>query len=826
MQSLKIYNTFNSFIMKFKFYFSLLLTALLGFALVGCDKDVDPVVDEPPVVKFEKDPFSLTVSGSTIDDVAVAVEINSGVEVENYLVGVATAEQVEAAGSDSLAIAKVVLSGLLEAENCDVATVDDTYIYNGAAKAEIAKAWELEYSSTYYVVACEVDAEGEITSGVNHVEFTTDAEPVVEPELIEDAFTFTTSLVGINNITLEVVKDEAVEYYYLGAISTKAFATGYGSDAEYFISTIINAANATSTDLEEQADAGLVYSVSREFTASSLVSTGVEGGTEYTFIAVGVASDGSYSTTVSTYTETTDEPLASDAFTLEVHDVETNGAMVKITPISSIGNYYVVCQPYSMVEQYTGGDYAAMYGMMIQSAQMTGMVDFSQTDGIQVFSGEKDIDPTICYGYAFSPATMYSVIVAGVDASGNLTSDVSYVNITTTAEGGEEQGDPFVLTVGEISASDVKVDVEPSANVPYYYCSVVPKSVLDNYYDSDADFLVKDSFSFDFTDINTMVSKGLLYSGEQTISMSAVSGMPLAEGAEYVFVVLGVNAAGEAMTSMSLSATPAAGAVEPTGEMFTVDVAEVTSDNAKVNVTPDASVLYYYAYAAPTTLIESDYEGDILVMLKKGAKEWLDQVVAMGASPDVLISAGILYQGYMEFELKNVCGTLKAETEYQFGVIAISATGEILDDTMVTSTITTPAEGGVVEPATAFDVEVVEVVSNNAKINVTPDASVAYYYAYAAPSTLIESDYENDILVMLKGGAKEWLDQVVAMGASPDVLVSAGILYQGYKEFELKNVCGTLKADTEYQFGAIAIAADGTILDDTMVATTLTTPVE
>ncbi len=925
--------------MRIKFYIYLLFATLFtGLSFVSCNKDNEEVDNVETVIPAN--PFTLSLSGSSIDELTLDVAINSGVTISNYVVGLASTQELATIGSDSLSVASYVTKALI-AKDVDFSEVDNSYVFSGAATVDLAAAWELEYSTEYVVAAFGVDKAGALTTGVNYTTLTTDDEPIVEPEilsdaftlevsststtsayvsvtpieevvnyyvvcqeatvvqadelaagdvaiyynsyidnvvaagtfdfstpddlnlysgalaiqaqicygdylspstqyifavaaidaegsllsdvayidftteqeeptLIEDAFSFTTLSATTNEIVIDVAIDDAVEYYYISALSTKAFAVGYGSSADYYIGTVITAAQATSTDMEELVSSGLAYKESGIFYASALVSAGVSASTEYTFIVVGVAADGSYSTTVSTYTESTTDPLPENAFTLEAYDITTTSAMVSVAPTSVVENYYVICQPYSLVEQYSSGDYSEFLSIMLTNDKMMGMTDFAKTNGYSLFTGSQNIDPSICYGYELSQSTTYSFIVAGVDTNGNLTTGVSSINFTTSTEGVDPDADPFTLTIGTISANDVEVNVAPAANVPYYYVAALPATVLSNYYSNDPDYYVKDSFSYAWTSISAMVEAGTLYSGEQVISVSkACGGTPLTTGTDYVFMVLGVDAAGGTLTSMSLTVTPSE-ASEPAADLFTFTLSDITTTDITVAVEPDSSVVYYYAYASSTAWLEGSYNCTMDELVRAGAQQYLDM-----ADTATLSQYGMIYSGEKSFKFSDFCSTLQAGSEYQFGAVAISPTGELLES--MTLTASTPAED---EPTVdPFTFTLGDITTSDIAITVTPDTSVVYYYAYASSTAWLEGSYNCTMDELVRAGAQQYLDM-----ADTATLSQYGMIYSGEKSFKFSDFCSTLQAGSEYQFGAVAISPTGELLES--MTLTASTPAE
>ncbi|MFI3285055.1 MAG: hypothetical protein R3Y08_00205 [Rikenellaceae bacterium] len=655
-------------------------------------------------------------------------------------------------------------------------------------------------NTEYVIAAIGVDANNNYITYVESYSLTTPTT-VVEPEIIEDAFSFETLSSTESEISVKVTPLESVPYYFMSAISTKALATGYGADASYYINNIASTALAGSTDMEALVEAGSLYKGELSVNLSSLAGT-LYSDTEYILVTLGVDQSGEVITTASSYKEYTAAPLPSDAFAIELTDLSSTGATINVTPDSVVGNYYVVCQTYETMVNFADGDAATLFNMLIANDLMMGTTDFAEPNNITLYSGSKSIDPTLCLGSELTAATAYVFIVAGVDATGALTTEVESLNFTSKDENNQDV-DPFTITLGEVTSSDATVTITPANGIPYYYATAIPTATLDQYYEGNVVAYAEENAKYylSINDIPTLISKNTLHSGAKSLNFTDLCGA-LTPETEYQFAVVGVSASGDLQGTMSLNVTTISDAVvDPSDATITLTLGEITKTDAGVTVTPSADVPYYYVNAISSEFLESNYEGSMTKFLNEGISYFL----SMGAGMDTLLDYGMIENSEKEFRVKDYFGQLSPDTKYQFGAMGLNAEGEMI---CIESIEFTTEADEVVVPEPTVTLTLGEITTSDATVTVTPSADVPYYYAHAISTEYLEKDYAGDFAAYLNSG----VSYLLSYGMGLDVLAQYDMVSYGEKEFHVKDFFGQLSSGTEYQFGVMGLNAEGEML--------------
>lgn len=161
----------------------------------------------------------------------------------------------------------------------------------------------------------------------------------------------------------------------------------------------------------------------------------------------------------------TEEPVEV-VFTVSVTDITTNSATVSVTPSDATVTYYFDLIEKSVFDKY--GDASVLLEEVIADLQGYESYGYSLTDflsqGADSYTYEGDT--------ALDPSTEYCVYVAGVDADGTITTDVTTETFTTEAIVPSDN----TFTVTETNGH---IEITPTNDDPYVWSVFTTESLGD-----------------------------------------------------------------------------------------------------------------------------------------------------------------------------------------------------------------------------------------------------------------------------------------------------------------------------------------------------------
>ncbi len=364
-------------------------------------------------------------------------------------------------------------------------------------------------------------------------------------------------------------------------------------------------------------------------------------------------------------------------------------------------------------------------------------------------------------GWSLYPATNYLVYAVGVDASGNMLTDVQYVYCATPEV---YVGGTIALEVVELGARDIKLKGTPTSDVGNYIYAAIEKSEYAASYDSNASLAAYWSrYNMQNTyNIGIAAADGkYVLAGEAEFNCSDI--WQVLPETDYVVIVFGVHSTGSVNTEITVMevTTPALSIPEPEDTM-SIEVSKI--DILSMDVTID----------------KGDWEGDYFVAVSDIVYSNPEELAALSVA-----ELGDLYGIYKltsdntyvfsEGGLLTLNPTWKLTpyTEYQIIAFGTNEYGDVLTNVASVTERTLPFTS-----SGSIAVELLELGARDIIVKATPSQWVTGMYVYG----LIPTDmYKRSVL---EGGF-----------ASDGYLAGAAII-QSYTDSGFDFSSGT--ADGEY----------------------------
>ncbi len=403
--------------MKLKNLILVAFTAAMAIWVTSCSE-----TDSSEVNVAIAEAISYEVNGCSTADFTVNVTIADGANVGNYVVGVINLDDYI---NDDAIFSSAIISQI-ESMGGSLTKVDNKYVFNSSATANIATAWPLTAGEDYVVGVFSVNSSGELNSEVLSTKVS----------VVGNSFTIDVLSVGDVTCSVKITKNNAlVDHYYVAVGNSSILNDEYAGDtlayAEAFIADEINVYG---TDLS-------IVDEMYVFNTNSIIALNeswiLTSATEHVVLAFGIDADGTITSDVASTTFSTNELQMSDnTFTFLVTDVNSTGAYLQVTPSNS-DTYYFDPVESAMFSSYTD---AEIISLIISSAG----VYFSDF----LSSGWDAFDYT---GY-LSSNTYYTPIAFGTNGSAATTELFKGEQFYTV--GSEDDTTPSILPT-EITIPDV-----------------------------------------------------------------------------------------------------------------------------------------------------------------------------------------------------------------------------------------------------------------------------------------------------------------------------------------------------------------------------------
>ena len=402
--------------------------------------------------------------------------------------------------------------------------------------------------------------------------------PEPEPEL-DVTFEIEVTDITTNGVLITVTPSRDDVLYYFDNVSKVDFTEKYGGD----VGAVAEGA------FEQMVDMGMTLEEAIETYASMGKDSwrnpgGLTPDTEYVAYAVAISNEGkalSEGQSCEYRTLAEEQPAVSDiTFDIEVTDITSTSANVRIIPSSDdVPYYFDVVSQYILTEFYNG-DAAAVVEDMFDSLLENGMpveevLQYTKWGEIR-YSYDDDLSPDEEYvAYAFP-----------INEQGDVIAEGATYNFRTLAEEQPGVSDmTFDIEVTDVTSTSANVRVTPSSDDVIYYFDIIAD------YSGDVTVLVENMFE-------SMASDGTPM--EELIATFASQGADgwyydntLSPDTEYMVYVVPINEQGKAIGEATIDYFTTS---SMNTEMdWNVEFGDIHYDGLAFTVTPtDDTVPYYF----------------------------------------------------------------------------------------------------------------------------------------------------------------------------------------------------------------------------------------
>lgn len=254
-----------------------------------------------------------------------------------------------------------------------------------------------------------------------------------------------------------------------GTLCVEVGVTPSAADATYlfgivaaseFVSDAQSAAALVEEARRTAAETGAVFTDLLCKGRSTRTIDGLAAGAKYRLIAAYTNAQGACGTIVGREMEM---PAAAP-FTLEVTDVAPGTFTLRVKAnLPDGGNYYVGTAERAVLEEQFGADMQAVARGFVELENRTG-IDWSAVDNRYVFSGDATVD--MGANWRLAARTEYMVVVFGVDAGGDVTTEVVHTYATTAAV--QPSSNLITFTIGSVTSTGALVQTRTTNDDTYY----------------------------------------------------------------------------------------------------------------------------------------------------------------------------------------------------------------------------------------------------------------------------------------------------------------------------------------------------------------------
>ncbi len=397
---------------------------------------------------------------------------------------------------------------------------------------------------------------------------TNDEMVTPDPEDEQDT-PFSANLVSCEsrNIIINVDKGSYDGNFYMGCDTSSALSGTDTEIAEAFINAEINTYG---TDLSI-VDNLYVFSTGGQINVSN--SWMLTSGVEYSIVVFGIDNDGAITTDVIKINATTTSVEKVGSLDFEITYSTTSSIGISVTPGEGVGNYsHCVVPTYTYLYEFgSDADYLAAYALY--SIEYYGY-SFAEADGLAVLNGAAEFYPSSLWGVTADMS--HTVLVYGIDASGNVNTDVVVKECMAGADDVSVEGSVSLELVSS-SSTTIVVAAEKVGETGNYYVAPCRSEYVSTYYNDDpataVDALLFEEVYYYGTDFSSADNFSVFSKSNDSINLGMVWSM--ASNTPYYVLACGVNENGRRTTDVSYievstASTSAAAAAAPSATRSTL----------------------------------------------------------------------------------------------------------------------------------------------------------------------------------------------------------------------------------------------------------------
>ncbi len=349
------------------------------------------------------------------------------------------------------------------------------------------------------------------------------------------------------------------------------------------------------------------------------------------------------------------------------------------------GNYFVGI---AAAAEHNGTDRELAETILIKAIADGKVAEFSSADNKYIFNTGGAI--TVGEGWDLEAETDYCVVVFGVDAMGNIITDVVVVD-ATTAEADNSTSGVISATLGEVTAANIVVNVDKGDYTGNYYIGLLPAEYYEEYCGGTHEGIVTYMIEFekyyetDFSKVDEVYIHYL--SGEKNLSDAWM----IDEDTDYFISVFGVDGSGNVTTNAVIIETKTP-VVEKVGTIA-LEVIDASTEGVTVRATPTEGVgNYTFGAYTEAEMKEINYDWNYAAKYTKSVYEYNGLPLTGEAN------GGYLFNGAADMVITNVW-TLEPNTDYHVVVFGVNDNEEINTDVAHETFYTGRSSGVAPKPA-------------------------------------------------------------------------------------------------------------------------------
>ena len=238
------------------------------------------------------------------------------------------------------------------------------------------------------------------------------------------------------------------------------------------------------------------------------------------------------------------------------------------------------------------------------------------------------------------------------------------------------------------------------------------------------------------------------------------------------------------------------GDIPSTSMTFTVDITDITSGGATVNIVPSNDNTYYFG-------VEKKAYIDQYASLYEFATESITDLKSL------LDMYGIPLSDYLSTgNDSNTLNSLNPDTEYYAYVFGVSAEGAVITDVTLKEFKTLVDNG---EPSSnTFSISVTDITSSTATVSVTPSNSDTYYFDVFKKADYDQYGGDSQFLEYWQADIKSYIEELNNQGYN---ITIANFVSSGNDMFAYEGNYA-LEPNTEYYVFAFGLSTGGRITTD------------
>ncbi len=406
------------------------------------------------------------------------------------------------------------------------------------------------------------------------------------------------------------------------------------------------------------------------------------------------------------------EVSQAESLTLSLSGVTDTNIMVDVS-IDGIDKYFV-----GLIETSEVGSDLSLETATLMSS-MSGLI-YSLTDNRYLFN--KDMLINLSSGWSIEPETSYTVVSCGVDRTGLITTDVQWLNVTTSSASSQNSDQGSVsVDIYQSTNSTIIVDVTPDSSVEQYFVGAYSLSLFEQNYNSDFGALAEDQL--------TDLGSESIYSDSQRIDLSLYYDFEgNSDYVVYAAVILSDGTIGN--FDGVITSTISEGASGVSLPRIDLDIEVAMGDQIIVKATPLNGAGNYFVGACTKEQFTSIYSSDIDALAE-----------ALSSGVDLTqCNYTSIFEGEASIDISTIIDTeIVAQNTYIVMAAVVESDGELGDtEAMFVTPLVDPNELPVIS------VKVVEQTLKDIIIDVDPGEYKGNWYLGQIAKADFDKVYEGD----------------------------------------------------------------------------------